>query len=138
MLLKDCAGADRATIILLKADLRRAGRIRYTGRTRLHGQQRNNQTIGRETQSIARQRRRTPPSCGVRIGARRGLGSGGSGPGGGGRGRGRGRVGVGVGVGVVSIGVQKNPKKKIEKMDTEEGGGREGEGGGGKGVLLGR
>ena len=33
MLLKDCAGADRATIILLKADLRRAGRIRYTGRT---------------------------------------------------------------------------------------------------------
>ena len=32
MLLKDCAGADRATIILLKADLRRAGRIRYTGR----------------------------------------------------------------------------------------------------------
>ena len=33
MLLKDCAGADRATIILLKAHLRRAGRIRYTGRT---------------------------------------------------------------------------------------------------------
>ena len=40
-------------------------------------------------------------------------------------------MGVGVGVGVVSIGVQKNPKKKIEKMDTEEGGGREGEEGGG-------
>ena len=31
----------------------------------------------------------------------------------------------------MSIGVQKNPKKKIEKMDTEEGGGREGEEGGG-------
>ena len=33
MLLKAlCGAADRATIILLKADLRRAGRIRYTGR----------------------------------------------------------------------------------------------------------
>ena len=40
-------------------------------------------------------------------------------------------VGVGVGVGVVTIGVQKTLKKKIEKMDTEEGGGREGEEGGG-------
>ena len=34
MLLKDCAGADRATILLLKAFLRRAGSLRYTGRVR--------------------------------------------------------------------------------------------------------
>ena len=34
MLLKDCVGADRVTIILLKAHLRRAGSLRYTGRAR--------------------------------------------------------------------------------------------------------
>ena len=34
MLLKDCAGADRATILLLKAHLRRSGSLRYTGRVR--------------------------------------------------------------------------------------------------------
>jgi hypothetical protein len=33
MLLQDCAGSDRVTIMLLKAFLRRVGRIRYTGRT---------------------------------------------------------------------------------------------------------
>ena len=34
MLLQDCAGSDRVTIMLLKAFLRRVGRIRYTGRSR--------------------------------------------------------------------------------------------------------